>query len=276
MSTKRSRIMLCGLIAAVLLFSSLAFAKADPNAPCPKDPNAPRHKDPNAPCHKGPWAPGAMLKEKLGLTDEQAAQMEQLMTANKEKMTAARQLTEEKRKVLDAAVESGAGEEAIRTAAADLGKALGDAAVLRAANLAEVKKILTPEQFEKWQQAKQEHRGMRGPGRGPEAWGKAEGKPCEAAGKGEKPEGAMEPHGPRGQWGPRGEKGRMTPPDPQQIFAIKDTDGDGKLSLQEYTASGRATAEHFAKADTNGDGFLALDEFAASMKQFMGGHRGPQ
>ena len=274
MSTRQSRIMLCGLIAAVLLFSSLAFAKADPNKPCHKDPNAPWHKDPNVLCHKDPNAtPCAMMKEKLGLSDEQAAQMEQLMTANKEKMKGAHQAIQEKRKGLDAAVESGAGEEAIRAAAADLGKALGDAAVLCAANLAEVKKILTPEQFQKWQQAKQErqeHWGMRGPGKGPEAWGKAEGKACEAAGKAEKPEGAMEPQGPQGP------RGRMGPPDPQQIFDRKDENNDGKLTVEEYTTGGRATEERFDRADTNGDGVLTLDEFEDSFKQAMGSRRGPQ
>lgn len=255
---RKSRIVLCGLVMAVFLIGSLALAKADPNAPCRKDPNAPWHK------HFG-----AKMQEQLGLTDEQVAQMEQLRTANKEKMAAARQLTQEKRKALDQAVESGAGEEAIRAAAAGLGVALGDAAVLRAANLAEVKNILTPEQFAQWQAAKAERprgqRPMQGPGKGPGAWGK--GKGCEATANAEKPEGTMRP---------RGERGRMGPPDPEKIFAIKDTDGDGKLTLEEYTAGGRATAEHFAKADTNSDGFLTLQEFTDSIKQFMGRHRGPQ
>jgi Spy/CpxP family protein refolding chaperone len=240
MSINKSRIVLCGIVMAALL-ASAALANADPNAPCPKRPGA-----------------GPRLQERLGLSDEQAAQMEQLMTAHMEKMKESHQAIQEKRKALDDAVNSGAGEEAIRAAAAELGTVMGDAAVLRAAHIAEVKKVLTAEQYEKWQQFRQARREHRG----------------DMAGSGGRGGGGGE--GPQGRKGPWGWRGRMGPPDPQEIFSIKDADGDGNLTLEEFTATGRPTAEHFEKADTNGDGLVTLDEFTESIKQFMGREHGPR
>jgi Spy/CpxP family protein refolding chaperone len=241
MSISKSRIVFCGLVMAVLL-TSAALANTEPNAPCPKG-----------------QRPGPRLREKLGLSDEQAAQMEQLMTAHMEKMKEARQAMQEKRKALDDAVNSGAGEEAIRATAAELGTVMGDNAVLRAAHIAEVKKVLTAEQYEKWQQfrqARREHR--KNMAAGPGAWGRGEGK------------------GPHGRRGSRGWRGRMGPPDPQKIFELKDTNGDGNLTLEEFTATGRPTAELFEKADTNGDGSVTPEEFTESIKQFMNRGQGPQ
>jgi Spy/CpxP family protein refolding chaperone len=249
MSVKQSRIVLFGVVAAALLFASAAFANADPNAPCPKGDRP---------------APGAWMQKKLGLTDEQAAQLQQLRTSQQEKMKAAREATMEKRKALNEAVQSGADEQAIRAAAAELGTALGDAAVLRAANLAEVKKILTPDQYAKWQQLKQERMERPHKMARHRAWGWGEG--LEAAVK-DSNECPMKAEPPRGHWGPQG---RMGPPDPEKIFEMKDTNGDGKLTLEEFTADGRGTAEHFEKADTNGDGLVTLEEFTESIKQFMG------
>lgn len=267
---KHSRTILCGLIMAAVLLASAALA--DPNAPCPKG--------------KGP-GPGTWMQEKLGLTDEQAEQLQQLRTAHQEEMKNIHQLKKEKREALQEAVRSGADEQAIRAAAAELGTALGDAAVLRAAHIAKVKEVLTEEQLEKWQELKEECKEHRGKKCGPGAWGKGksckmEGKPgCPMAAEG-KPECPMgkEPQGrwrQRGRWGQRGRRGHWGPPDANQIIEMKDTDDDGKLTLEEFTATKWPSPEEsFEKADTNGDGFLTSEEFEESMKQFMERKGGPR
>jgi hypothetical protein len=217
------------------------------------------------------------MKEKLGLTDEQAAQLQQLRTPQQENMKTAQETIQEKRKALEEAVQSGADEQAIRAAAVELGTALGDAAVLRAEHAAEVKKILTPEQIEKLQQFKEAHKGWQHKMGGPGAWGRSEGKGFMEAGKPGCPmnaEGPRGPRGPRRQWGPRGHWG---PPDPNQIIKMKDTNGDGKLSLEEFTTTKMPTpAEMFEKADTNGDGFLTAEELKESMSKFKGPRGEPQ
>ena len=258
MRTKQARIMGCGLLLAVLLFSSLALAKADPNAPCPKGQRP-------TPC--------AWMQEKLGLSDGQVTQLEQLMTAHREAMKGTRELTQERRKALDDAAESGAGDEAIKAAANDLAKVFADAAIARAAHVAELKKVLTAEQYEKWQQLKEarkeRHDQMGGPGKGPMAqhgrWNKDQ--PCQDSDG---------PKGHRGQKGPWGER-QAGPMDFSKVFERRDADGDGKLSLEEFTATNRPTpAERFKAADADGDGFVTPEELKESAKQFMGRRRPPQ
>jgi Spy/CpxP family protein refolding chaperone len=146
MVTKQSKKILCGLAIAALLLVSAVFAKEDQKAAGPKG------KKPT---------PETRMQEKLGLTDEQVTQMEQLRTAQTEKMKDAQQLIKEKREALNEAVESCADEQAIRAAATELGNAFGDEAVLRVSYITDVKKILTPEQFEKWQQLRNPHHGLR-------------------------------------------------------------------------------------------------------------------
>lgn len=258
MRTKNSGIILYGLV-AVLLFASAAYASAEPNAPCSEGQRP-------AKC--------AWMQDKLDLTEEQAEQIKQLMTAHWEKMKDTHLLIREKKEALEEAAQSGAGEEAIRAAAAELGTALGDAAVLRAAHIEEVKEILTAEQLEKWQELKEEHKECRHKKGGPGVWRRGKGEGCEAEGKPEcpmapegKPGCPMQGEGPRGHWGPHGRKGRMGPPDPEKIFEMKDADGDGKLTLEEFTSTKRPTpAECFEKADADGDGFLTPEELEESTK----------
>jgi Spy/CpxP family protein refolding chaperone len=256
MRTKQARIMGCGLLLAVLLFSSMALAEADPNAPYPKGQRP-------TPC--------AWMQGKLGLSDEQVTQLEPLMTAHREAMKGTRELTQEKKKALDDAAESGAGDEAIKAAANDLAQVFADAAIARAAHVAELKKVLTAEQYEKWQQLKEarreRHQKKAGPGKGPGTrrgfWNK--GEPCE------------DPNGPAGQKGRWSGRKPRGPRDFSKVFERKDADGDGKLSLQEFTATNRPTpAERFEAADADGDGFVTVEELKGSAKQFMGRRRPPQ
>jgi hypothetical protein len=164
--------------------------------------------------------------------------------------------------------------------------------VLRAQNAAEVKKILTPEQLEKWQQLKEMRKGRQHKRGGPGAWGRGkgcmgrgkpgcamggEGKPgCPMAGQGE-PGCPMKAEGPRGHWGPQGRRGHWGPPDPEKIIEMKDTNGDGKLTIEEFSATKMPTpTQIFEKLDTNGDGFLTADELKESMAQFKGPKVEPQ
>jgi len=76
-------------------------------------------------------------------------------------------------------------------------------------------------------------------------------------GEGKPPRGEGKP--PRGEGGP----GRG---DPAAAFAKMDTNGDGKISKEEYLATPMAkenperAAEGFARRDKNNDGFLTKDE----------------
>lgn len=59
-------------------------------------------------------------------------------------------------------------------------------------------------------------------------------------------------------------------PDPQKIFARKDSNSDGSLSLEEYKAGMKdkqldKADKRFQKSDTNSDGKLSFDEFKAGM-----------
>ncbi len=59
-------------------------------------------------------------------------------------------------------------------------------------------------------------------------------------------------------------------------FAKLDTNSDGLISLDEFTAKAKDSAkakEIFAKADTNKDGSLDKTEFAALAKHHQGHHK---
>lgn len=68
--------------------------------------------------------------------------------------------------------------------------------------------------------------------------------------------------------GPGGGGGGRGSFDPAQIFAERDTDGDGKLTGEEISERMR---EGLAETDTDGDGAVTLEEFQARMQQFRGG-----
>jgi hypothetical protein len=59
--------------------------------------------------------------------------------------------------------------------------------------------------------------------------------------------------------GARGEHGKNR----GDMLKKLDTDGDGRISVQEAKAAPRL-AEHFSAIDTNGDGFLTPDELKAA------------
>jgi Ca2+-binding EF-hand superfamily protein len=64
-------------------------------------------------------------------------------------------------------------------------------------------------------------------------------------------------------------EGKKTP-DPAKIFARKDANSDGVITLDEFKAGMKDKAldnadKRFKKIDTNSDGKLSLDEFKAGM-----------
>jgi len=88
------------------------------------------------------------MKEKLGLTDEQAAKFKDVSAKYKDGIAAAREKVGEAHRALRAAADS-QDTAAIRKAAADLGSAIGDRAVLLSEVCAERHAVLTPEQLDK-------------------------------------------------------------------------------------------------------------------------------
>ncbi len=102
----------------------------------------------------GPGKPGmrGMLRG-LDLTDEQKESVKQITEAAKEKNKTAAEAVGEARKALQEAVVKG-DETAIRKAATNLGKVLGDKAVLKVQTMASIKAVLTTEQLKKLEELK--------------------------------------------------------------------------------------------------------------------------
>jgi hypothetical protein len=50
---------------------------------------------------------------------------------------------------------------------------------------------------------------------------------------------------------------------------VMDRDGDNRLSLAEFTASGRKTAQDFARFDVNGDGYVTDEEIDVGKERGM-------
>lgn len=153
------------------------------------------------------------LKEELGLSDSQVEQLEALKGEIKEQMKTSREAVKAKREALQEAIKAGAEESAVRAAADELGKALGDQAVLRVSTKAKIDGILTEDQKSKLKELK-----------GRRAKGKS--KAGEFA---------------KGRKGPGMKAG-----DPEAVFAKIDSDGDGTISLEEFKAHGEQMKERFA------------------------------
>lgn len=107
--------------------------------------------------------PGGPLGADLKLSDEQRKSMRDVMDKSRDAMRNAHDAVMEKQRALAELVrKDGANDEAIRKAADELGKAIGDRSVLRAKTHANMQKILTAEQVETLKKARAE-RQQRGP-----------------------------------------------------------------------------------------------------------------
>jgi Spy/CpxP family protein refolding chaperone len=164
---------------------------------------------------KGPgYAVGMILKmkEELGLSDSQVEQLKALRGEVKEQMKAVKA----KRAAMQEAVKAGAEESEIRAAAAELGKTLGDQAVLKVSTKAKIDGILTEDQQSKLKEQC------------------AKGKP-EA-----------------GRFAKDRKAPGMVAIGPEAVFAEIDTDGDGAISPEEFKAHMEQMRERFAGAGPRG------------------------
>jgi len=101
------------------------------------------------------------LKDELDVTDEQKASVIKALVAHKDEFVSAVKGIHEARKKLSAAVRAETTDEAaIRAAAADLGKSIGDMAVLGAKARKEVLAVLTPEQRQSIESAREAVEGL--------------------------------------------------------------------------------------------------------------------
>jgi Spy/CpxP family protein refolding chaperone len=90
------------------------------------------------------------LRAELGVTGEQRAEIRKIVESHRSEIAAVvKPIVEKRRALREATLAANSDEAAIRAAANDLGKAIGDAAVLAAKVKPEVFKVLTPEQQKK-------------------------------------------------------------------------------------------------------------------------------
>jgi protein CpxP len=132
--------MLLGIaVAAAVALSAVAFSQTEHR----------RHRA----GHRGPEG-GLRLLRELDLTDAQREQVRSLF--EEMEATGVGERVREARESLHQAIENGADESALRSEAARLGEAEGDAAVEWARVRARVQEILTPEQKQELEQLKQQ------------------------------------------------------------------------------------------------------------------------
>lgn len=169
---------------------------------------------------RGPGGPGrgpAILRvlHQLELTEEQREEVKTIMTDHKEAAKTTHQALRDAQIVLHEAVVDGAGEEVIRSAAADVGTAMADQAVGQSALVTSIKEVLTEEQLTKLAEMREEMKERMEKGR--EAREKLENCECQCdCPRCQRPD--PDDRGPRGrggqrgqQFGPQGRRGRRGP-----------------------------------------------------------------
>ena len=109
-------------------------------------------RGPMAGRHNGPGIARALRR--LDLTEQQRESVRNILESARDKTEPGREAIAEATKALHTAVAENAGETAIREAAANIGKVIGDQAVSRAATMASIKEVLTEEQLGKLQKMK--------------------------------------------------------------------------------------------------------------------------
>jgi Spy/CpxP family protein refolding chaperone len=90
------------------------------------------------------------LRSELNLTSAQQQQIKQIVQSHRSEIAAVvGPIVQKKRALRDATSSPGADEQTIREAATELGKSIGDAAVLASKIKAEVRVVITPQQMRK-------------------------------------------------------------------------------------------------------------------------------
>ena len=142
-------------VAVVMCSAATAMAQV-PAAPVSAAPMAPVPGDhPRGPAPLAAAALGAIgrldaLGNALNVTDEQKQAVQAILDAHGAELEPLGKAIIEKRAALQAAVlRENVDPETIKAAARDMGAALGDASVVVSRVLAEVRKLLTPEQIER-------------------------------------------------------------------------------------------------------------------------------
>jgi len=98
------------------------------------------------------------LKAELDITDEQHEQLKAIVHAHHDEIAkAVQKLVEKKQALRQAVMAKPADEGAIRAASDELGKAIGDTAVLGSKIIDEARGVLTPEQLELVEESLAEH-----------------------------------------------------------------------------------------------------------------------
>jgi Spy/CpxP family protein refolding chaperone len=109
--------------------------------------------------HHGPAIERAL--HRLGLTEQQTERIENILESARDKSESVREAIANATKAFHTAIAESAGETAIREAAVNLGKAIGDQAVSRATTMASIKEVLNEEQLERLEKIKDsESRGV--------------------------------------------------------------------------------------------------------------------
>jgi len=171
-------------------------------------------------------------------------------------MEAARKAVAEASKALHEATFQDANEVTIRAAAAALGNALGDKAVLQATTMASIKKVLTGEQLVKLKESRAKMKEWAGQFR----------------------ERMRDPESHNQFWQRGAPKSHRQRLNIEKLFETKDTNKDGKLTKQELQAGDNEKRlsrieRFFDKADTDEDGALTTEELKAFKEKMKDGPR---
>jgi len=181
----------------------------------------------------GVTAPGRVfgpIADQLKLTDEQKRLIRSICQESRADANEVVEAVDNARAALHEAVLSGASEEQIRAAAATLGTAIGNQAVLQAQTIAAAKGVLTPEQLKQLEEVKASvpHTRQRMPGQGfgGGPWGLRAHGPNDSTVSRQAPAHSAEAGG-----------GEQVPHmSLEQMFKTADTNKDNALSIEELRA----------------------------------------